>query len=110
MSWHYRRFHCKRCEGTRIFKKATVRHSLHLALSVVTGGLWLVSWASLVIGNVVEPWICCKCHARQAAPKDVDTDKPENPGLQEGDLFGLARRGVEVLASLFQASKGKSAA
>lgn len=41
-----------------------MNHSLHFVLTLITGGLWAISWMALWIGNYVRPWRCehCGCH------------------------------------------------
>lgn len=34
---------------------------LHLVLTICTGGLWLVSWVAVCIGQVMRPWRCEHC-------------------------------------------------
>ena len=55
------RAHCPRCRHQQIFVRAEITHWLHLALSILTFGLWLVSWAALCIGKVLRPWRCEHC-------------------------------------------------
>ncbi|MEI9894708.1 MAG: hypothetical protein WDN28_12665 [Chthoniobacter sp.] len=34
---------------------------MHLFLTVITCGLWLVSWASIFLGHQLRPWRCPQC-------------------------------------------------
>jgi hypothetical protein len=55
------RAHCSRCRHEQLFIRAELNHPLHLALTVVTLGLWTVSWAALCIGKLMRPWRCEHC-------------------------------------------------
>ena len=52
-------FYCPRCGEARLFQREGTNHVLHLLLSVVTGGLWLVVW--VVCGLSSKPWRCIAC-------------------------------------------------
>jgi hypothetical protein len=58
------RAHCPTCRHLQVFVRARINHPLHLGLSVVTAGLWLVSWMAVCIGRAMRPWRCehCGCH------------------------------------------------
>jgi hypothetical protein len=51
--------HCNRCEEPMKVERPGTNHILHLILSVLTFGLWLVIW----IGVAVKfgGWRCSKC-------------------------------------------------
>ncbi|MDR3403971.1 MAG: hypothetical protein P4L99_15855 [Chthoniobacter sp.] len=34
---------------------------MHLFLTILTAGLWLVSWASIYLGHQLRPWRCQQC-------------------------------------------------
>jgi len=55
------RAHCPRCRHEQLFIRATINHPMHLVLSVLTAGLWLVSWVAVCIGKVMRPWRCEHC-------------------------------------------------
>jgi hypothetical protein len=38
-----------------------IHHGLHLFLSIITFGLWLVSWVSISIIHQLRPWRCPQC-------------------------------------------------
>jgi hypothetical protein len=44
-----------------LFEKTEINHGLHLFLSIITVGLWLVSWISLAIVHRLRPWRCLHC-------------------------------------------------
>jgi hypothetical protein len=52
---------CPSCKETRRFSRVEVKHRLHGILTVVTLGLWGVSWLAVSIGQLIWPWRCRKC-------------------------------------------------
>jgi len=52
---------CKECGQERTFYRRRINHLLHFVLSVLTGGLWLVSWVSLILNHKHLPWTCGAC-------------------------------------------------
>jgi len=78
------RAHCPRCRHIQPFIRASINHPLHLAVTVVTGGLWSVSWLALCIGKLRHPWRCehCGCHSpdfRVPAPRPEQQSAAEAP-------------------------------
>ena len=56
-----RRF-CKDCNQHRLFEKQTPNHILHLILSVITAGLWLLFiWIPKIILSFFKPYRCKEC-------------------------------------------------
>ena len=55
------RAHCPRCRHQQIFVRANINHGLHVVLVLLTGGLWLVSWAAYFVGYLIRPWRCKQC-------------------------------------------------
>jgi hypothetical protein len=60
MSKQTRRY-CPSCQTEVLAIKPTPNHILHLLLSIVTGGLWLIFW--LMLSFKVETWRCARCGA-----------------------------------------------
>jgi RNase P subunit RPR2 len=56
-----RRGYCARCRHQQVFERSRLHHGVHFFLSVITGGLWLVSWLSIYIGHRFRPWRCLQC-------------------------------------------------
>ena len=56
------RAHCPRCQHQQIFVRAQINHSLHFILTLLTAGLWGISWLALCIGKYVRPWRCEHCN------------------------------------------------
>ena len=50
---------CKRCDCQTLIRRQGTNHILHLIITVVTCGLWLIVWvlASVKIGG----WRCSTC-------------------------------------------------
>jgi len=53
--------HCPHCGAERPFVPARVAVWRHAVLSVLTGGLWLVPWAAMLMGKSMRPWRCAAC-------------------------------------------------
>jgi len=54
---------CDVCGRERTFYRREINHKLHFILSIITGGLWLISWASLVMLYSHASWTCGACGA-----------------------------------------------
>ncbi len=78
--------HCPCCRHTQRFSRVETNHLLHLVLTVVTLGLWGISWLAILIGRWVWPWRCHQCgwnapdfsknRTRSGAPTQPPSDKP----------------------------------
>ena len=55
------RRHCHSCGQFRLFQKQRINHVLHLLLTVLSGGLWVVVWLVLGIRNLDAPFVCPIC-------------------------------------------------
>jgi phage FluMu protein Com len=55
---------CPRCQHVQLFKRMPAEHRWHLLITVLTVGLWLVSWLSAVIVCHLQPWRCPRCDLR----------------------------------------------
>jgi len=55
------RGYCPRCRHDQIFAKYKINHGVHLFLTIITLGLWLVSWVAITLGNLLRPWRCQQC-------------------------------------------------
>ena len=53
---------CGVCGQQRLFTAPTPSHLLHLVLSILTFGLWLIVW--LIIGGKTAPYRCTVCGAK----------------------------------------------
>jgi hypothetical protein len=56
--------HCRRRSTPRTIR---IKHGIHLFLTIITAGLWAVSWLALVLSRRVWPIQCHRCGARLPA-------------------------------------------
>lgn len=75
MTSRLRPAYCSFCESEQIFRRSSFRHGLHITLSVLTLGVWLISYAALWWRwRITAGWRCTECghrfriHGRPAAP------------------------------------------
>ena len=73
---------CPRCGHDQLFTRHKTHHGVHLFLTIVTLGLWLVSWVSIFIGNQIRPWRCQQCGWYKPIIK------PEDEALAKADVPG----------------------
>lgn len=68
------RAYCRRCRHQQTFVRAQMHHGVHLLFSVLTLGLWAVSWLAIYLAHFFRPWRCehCRWH------------KPEFRAAEEG--------------------------
>lgn len=52
---------CTSCKCERPFRKHPVNHLLHLLITVLTGGFWLVPWLAIYVDREFRPWRCKVC-------------------------------------------------
>jgi hypothetical protein len=52
---------CPHCGHRQLFFRSEIHHRFHLFLSIITAGLWLVSWVAVVIIHRLRPWHCSHC-------------------------------------------------
>lgn len=55
------RRYCPNCQSDVLAVSNSVNHVLHLLLSILTGGLWLLVW--LLMAASVKDWRCSRCWA-----------------------------------------------
>ena len=53
--------YCQRCQHTQLFVPHEVNHKAYLGLSLLSLGLWAVSWVAACIGARIYPWRCEHC-------------------------------------------------
>jgi zona occludens toxin (predicted ATPase) len=53
--------YCHVCQRQSLFQKPRINHVLHLILSIVTFGFWLIVWAILGIINSSKSPRCTTC-------------------------------------------------
>ena len=59
---------CDGCGRERVFSRDLINHKLHFVLSIITGGLWLVSWLALVLNHRHGWWTCTECDTTKDLP------------------------------------------
>ena len=55
--------YCKQCEEQVLVRRKAVNHVLHLVLTVISGGMWLLVWGGCIVNNWLAPkhWHCARC-------------------------------------------------
>ena len=53
--------HCPQCKHASRFLRFEVNHKMHALFTVLTAGLWGISWIALIIGQRLHPWRCNQC-------------------------------------------------
>ena len=64
------RAYCARCKQKQPFEETTVNHKFHLLLTILTGGLWLISWGAHYVGMLRRPLRCKRCGWRTPEIKE----------------------------------------
>jgi hypothetical protein len=52
---------CPNCQGYRLCERVGPNHVLHLLVSLVTAGAWLLVWLGVGIACQSRPWVCRTC-------------------------------------------------
>ena len=76
------RAYCRRCRHEQIFVRVKIHHRLHLLFSIVTLGLWAVSWLAIFIGQRLRPWRCEHCSWNKP---EFAQDRGNSVGVGEGE-------------------------
>ncbi len=74
---------CPRCGCKQLFDRVMINHFHHFVLSVLTVGLWSVSWLAAYIASRMEPWSCHQCGWR---PTGKLVDESNNDGENKAEL------------------------
>jgi hypothetical protein len=72
------RAYCRRCRHEQVFVRSKMHHRVHLLFSVLTFGLWAVSWLSIYLGHLYRPWRCEHCGWHKP-------EFPDDPSKKSGD-------------------------
>ncbi len=80
-------------------ERTRVNHVLHLILSLLTGGAWLIVWLFIVLINNSRKYNLEKAIEREAMPKEVMQDMLNIAGfiiasLLLATLYILAQKGI----------------
>lgn len=68
--------YCVNCDCRTVHEKNNVSHVLHLILSLVTFGLWVIVWVFVVVQNSSVPWICRDCGHQKTIVNDFSVAHP----------------------------------
>lgn len=81
MGIHKTRRYCPEDDRMVLAEKQTPNHLLHLVLSIVTAGIWIIVWVVLAIGSDFGAYKCPHCGAktRSRAPRGW---KPQRDRLE----------------------------
>ena len=71
------RAYCRRCRHEQTFVRARMHHGVHLLFSILTLGLWAVSWLSIYLGQLFRPWRCEHCRWHKPEFRDGGEGKDE---------------------------------
>jgi len=61
---------CARCKHRQSFEITSINHPLHFLITVLTGGLWGISWAAHTLGMISRPWRCKHCGWHKPDPPE----------------------------------------
>ncbi len=73
-------FCCPLCRRYSEPRPVRIRHSIHLALTIFSLGLWGVSWVALIVSRWRWPFECKRCGLRITA--EVAQKAEEKPATQ----------------------------
>jgi DNA-directed RNA polymerase subunit RPC12/RpoP len=57
---------CENCRKQTLHIKQTPNHILHLLLTIITGGIWLIVWIPIIFFGSDKPWRCSVCGSKAA--------------------------------------------
>jgi hypothetical protein len=60
--------YCYKCNKVTVFRKEKLNHLLHISISVLTAGIWLIPYLLLLVRNNRLPWVCLTCGFRRPKP------------------------------------------
>lgn len=63
MGIQYKGGFCKKCNDNRKVMRKTPNHILHLILSIITGGVWVIVW--ILISIQLGGWRCDICGSKK---------------------------------------------
>jgi rubredoxin len=56
------RIYCPTCAHPQEFTRFRPAHGWHLVFTILTLGLWGISWLALSLHATARPWRCPRCH------------------------------------------------
>lgn len=75
----FRTLYCPHCFRERSFRKPRVNHLQCLALTLVSGGIYLAIWGMRIWRRLRSPWRCRTCHHSFRSGACESALKPERP-------------------------------
>jgi len=63
MAMKYRAGYCDVCAENQKLERKSGNHVLHLILSIITLGWWVIIWILVAVSS--EPWTCSKCGTKK---------------------------------------------
>lgn len=86
------RAHCPRCRHQQPFVRARFHWKAHLALTVLTCGIWGVCMLSMIVKRLIWPWRCehCGWHEPDFRSKEERAGGAEKPKSRSG-VSGISR-------------------
>ena len=76
------RAYCPHCNHKQIFVRVRINHWGHFFLTVITAGLWAISWISVYIGSILRPWRCEHCGWHRPQKESEFPPQAQIPGLK----------------------------
>jgi hypothetical protein len=61
--------YCQTCEKQVLIKRKGTNHLLHLLLTLLTGGFWIIVWILCAIK--VDVWRCSQCGEKASRLPDI---------------------------------------
>lgn len=55
--------YCNNCDASRKVERKTANHILHLILTILTAGFWLIIWVLVAIR--IGGWRCSSCGSKR---------------------------------------------
>ena len=56
--------YCKSCDAVMPCTKSSPNHILHIILSLLTAGIWLIVYAVVALESSAKSWRCQKCKTK----------------------------------------------
>ena len=55
---------CKHCDRKTLLRRKRPNHVLHLLLTIITAGIWLIVW--ILVSIQIGGWRCSQCGSKTA--------------------------------------------
>ena len=83
---------CDHCEEYVLAVRKRPNHILHLLLSIITGGIWIIIW--ILVSVKMGGWRCSKCGSpvyKLFTTKDIDNKPEQNTKLSHASGGSYSR-------------------